>query len=442
MPSSEITDATTLEVGAGTTEDDSSGIHCNKKRKIDEVKTAVTAGSAIDDGGIDNENPSARGADERTAADKECSEWHKMYGQLVLHFEQHGNCSISDEHQRPQLKAWVESQRVEDLDEARRTKLTLLQFGNPLPRVNVCETAGCNLYAPFNHRCHLHFSAAPRPFVRKRGQKKEKVVFPLIGLRRLQRTGTYNVKSRGAKGHNRDMTRSAVVAELNEYLLQLSAQPCTGTRENRSIVRCSCMTFLADKPVVVNAVSNAILDYLDKPPLERKLHVIERLRFAEHHDPDAAQKQGNAVVLPTAMFPLPLNYKYLDAQWTVASQNTNGGLVLKQITQAFQHKCCHNAWLSMHNIGVDKKQTLRSYAAGDLTESLQGSRAPRNKADDSPLDFPQVTDHNDPQQQHLQQHRGGATQMTLLDATTIADVRHHVHGGGQHQQQGYYPSLC
>eukprot|EP00804_Cyclotella_cryptica_P012880 CCRYP_002250-RA/>CCRYP_002250-RA protein AED:0.15 eAED:0.15 QI:0/-1/0/1/-1/1/1/0/710 len=222
------------------------------------------------------------------------------------------------------------------------------------------------------------------PLLRRPKKKKKSVSkpqFPLVGFFK-QKNGLYTLvdsQERASNTKSRDLSRDQIISKLFNYISNLSSiENCIS---NHVHTQCTCLHYLRDKTFAIEAVSNAILDYFEMSPKEKKRYAVERMRMAENAAEGRKinyQKEG-----PFRMFMLPLSYDYLDSANIPLAADTpelNSNLSREaQISQLFRHTICSSSWHNLHNIGREKKDTLHKYINGDTSVSRHKACGNKNR---------------------------------------------------------------
>ena len=135
--------------------------------------------------------------------------------------------------------------------------------------------------------------------------------FPFIGLSKKKLTNKeggdlYDIKTSSERFTN--ITRDELISKYNTFLLTLSGMPC----KNKVPTKCTCLKFLEDKPLIIESVSNAILDYYEMSALQKKHYCVERMRHADmqtrgEHNPWKHGIERN--------YMLPLSYTYFEQKY-------------------------------------------------------------------------------------------------------------------------------
>ena len=208
----------------------------------------------------------------------------------------------------------------------------------------------------------------------KTSQQPAENKFPFIGLSKnlnKERGDLYNIKTNGERLTN--VSRDELISKYNTFLQTLSGMPC----KNKVTTKCTCLKFLEDKPFIIESVSNAILDYYEMTPLQKKHYCVERMRHADmqtrgEHNPWKHGIERN--------YMLPLSYKYFEQKYFTSEidsdedesgdDNSGSNKINKHepmIGEAFKHCICKHAFHTLHNMGSTVVKTLGKYASGDLS---------------------------------------------------------------------------
>eukprot|EP00581_Thalassiosira_minuscula_P016182 CAMPEP_0183732328 /NCGR_PEP_ID=MMETSP0737-20130205/38182_1 /TAXON_ID=385413 /ORGANISM="Thalassiosira miniscula, Strain CCMP1093" /LENGTH=511 /DNA_ID=CAMNT_0025965313 /DNA_START=88 /DNA_END=1623 /DNA_ORIENTATION=+ len=344
----------------------------------------------------------------------ESQRWTKIYGLLILFFEEHGHTNVPPTLETKMLYDWVTEQRSKyALLSAQQTKqLRILNFQSKGKASSIkkgvvrCsfssdDEQSCNRFAAFNGYCHEHFAAIQQqqqsqPTKTKATKKKKsddcdadptgkiKVEHPLVGFKK-RKNGNYDIES--SKEKLKDISREYVINRINLFIQKQSNWKNCPNTYNKSKVSttCTCMTYLRDKPhFLIESISNALLEYYELSPIMRKRYAVERMRYAELGKRKNYQpKEG-----PQRVYMLPLSYEYLEGKTSEEEEeeeNDDGegdeehisskknGKRQEMIAEAFKHRICVNAFRNIHNIGSTQCRTLFQYQNGDLSAIQHGN---------------------------------------------------------------------
>ena len=201
--------------------------------------------------------------------------------------------------------------------------------------------------------------------------------FPFIGLSKnltnKERGDLYNIKTNSERLTN--VSRNELISKYNTFLQTLSGMPC----KNKVPTKCTCLKFLEDKPFIIESVSNAILDYYEMTPLQKKHYCVERMRHADMQTRGECNPWKHGI---ERNYMLPLSYKYFEQKYFTSDSeidsdedesggdNSGSNKINKHesmIGEAFKHCICKHAFHTLHNMGSTVVKTLGKYASGDLS---------------------------------------------------------------------------
>lgn len=217
---------------------------------------------------------------------------------------------------------------------------------------------------------------------------------PMVGMSRRE-NGNYNIVH--SQETLRDVPKVQVLSRLQSFVDSLSKMNCY----NKGATSCTCLHYLQNKPHVQLAVCHAILDYIHLTPLQRKHHIVERMRYAnvisskKEGDNERYQRRKHSV--QKRNFALPLSYDYLENNEMddrgegeddeSSSQQNQKEEQQQLLAEAFSHRICDSAFFRLHNTGAQAKQTLQKYSCGEISVAVhQNTGRPGRKEPPEVLD--------------------------------------------------------
>jgi len=237
-------------------------------------------------------------------------------------------------------------------------------------------------------------------------QQNEKIEIPkhpMMGLSRRV-NGNYNIVNQHENLKN--IPKTEVISRLQTFIESLSQMKCISNR-SRLHISCTCMQFLHNKPRLQLAMCHAILEYSDMTHVQKKHHVVERMRYAKMV---SRKTEGDSNRIVEQLYGLPLSYEYLennndmecddaaassaadaDAQVDADSSHPSPHQEQQQqqqqqqqLSEAFSHRICASAFFRLHSIGPHAEKIHKQYIGGDLsiiTHQNAGKKRKRKTTD-------------------------------------------------------------
>eukprot|EP00984_Skeletonema_dohrnii_P020759 scaffold10192_cov121-Skeletonema_dohrnii-CCMP3373.AAC.1 len=234
-------------------------------------------------------------------------------------------------------------------------------------------------------------------------QQNEKIEIPkhpMMGLSRRV-NGNYNIVNQHENLKN--IPKTQVISRLQTFIESLSQMKCISNR-SRLHISCTCMQFLKNKPRLQLAMCHAILEYSDMTHVQKKHHVVERMRYAKMVSRKA---EGDSNRIVEQLYGLPLSYEYLennndmecdDAAAASSAANADAQVdddsshpssyqeqqQQQQLSEAFSHRICASAFFRLHSIGPHAEKIHKQYIGGDLsiiTHQNAGKKRKRKTTD-------------------------------------------------------------
>ena len=214
-------------------------------------------------------------------------------------------------------------------------------------------------------------------------QQNEKIEIPkhpIMGLSRRV-NGNYNIVHQHENLKNIPQTQ--VISRLQTFIDSLSQMKCISNR-SRLHISCTCMQFLQNKKRVLLAMCHAILEYSDMTHVQKKHHVVERMRYANMV---SRKTEGDSNRIVEQLYGLPLSYEYLEnnndmecddaaaspadvqvgADDSTHPPSSQEQEQQQQLSEAFSHRICASAFFRLHSIGPHAEKIHKQYIGGDLS---------------------------------------------------------------------------
>ena len=309
----------------------------------------------------------------------------------------------------------IDGKKVTRLDDLGRNKDRLRKFGIVRKKLKAAQkgrkkvvvSTENNSAAVNNQKVQQQQPQQPTTVVQKdnfvrRAKTRGTVIpskHPLLGLK-IHKNGLYNIRNTTVRVSN--ITHDDVIQRLQSFVKELSQNVCLNhNRHGYTPTSCTCLHFLQEMPHVVHmAVCEGVFDYLKKSDMEKRCYVVERMRFAKMITTSKVklgEKDGGGDAQAKLVYTLPINYDYLEDQYAVVDNNADHSETAddgpssqpptaqeqQQISEAFSHGICEDAFFRLLNIGVTAQHKHSQYIDGKIPSKPEGGRKRKRKTTDA-----------------------------------------------------------
>lgn len=179
----------------------------------------------------------------------------------------------------------------------------------------------------------------------------EKVARQQHAFRYVTRTTTgYRRGKKGSSSSSESLTPDEYRADMVTFVTDLANANCCIATDGYTR-KCNCLSFVADKPVVIDAVADALLVHFNLDGYDKKqMSLANEYRHAERvKDPHHKCSEG-----PQRNFVLPLYYGTIDGDAETTAD----------LADAMRHSICAACWTTLFDIGKKSLVSIKAVVEG------------------------------------------------------------------------------